>query len=123
MAIQLVEDFHLDYFIETSSKTQINIVKLYVEAAKLLYNDYIKHKKKKKKTLKLKEIKNEDSHNCMGAKRKGSLKRKETSKEKDKNIENTKKNIFENEKDSKPIDNIKSIIYNNQNEIKEAING
>ena len=117
IAIQLVKDYDLDFFIEFSSKT-MNVDKLYVKAAKLLYDDYCKYKIVK--TLKSKEIKNEGSHNCMGAKRKGSLKRKETSKEKDKNIENTKKNIYEN--DSKPNDNIKSITYNNQNEIKEAIN-
>jgi len=43
------EDFELDLFKETSAKTGFNTEELFVQAAKLLYNDYSKYEKKKKK--------------------------------------------------------------------------
>lgn len=45
-AIQLVKDFEFDYFIETSTKTEKNVEKLFVDAAKAIYRDYCKYKKK-----------------------------------------------------------------------------
>jgi len=43
------EDFELDYFIETSAKTGMNAQEIFVQAAKVLYRDYIEYKKEKKK--------------------------------------------------------------------------
>ena len=52
-------DYNLDLFIEASAKSGLNTEYIFVEAAKLLYNDYIKYKignpligKKGGKTLK-----------------------------------------------------------------------
>ena len=57
-------DYNLDLFIEASAKTGLNTEYIFVEAAKLLYNDYIKYKignpligKKGGKTLKKDEHK------------------------------------------------------------------
>ena len=46
---QLQKDYDLDLFMETSAKTGFNTIELFVEAAKLLYRDYSKYKKKQKK--------------------------------------------------------------------------
>ena len=46
---QLQKDYDLDLFMETSAKTGFNTTELFVEAAKLLYRDYTKYKKKQKK--------------------------------------------------------------------------
>ena len=43
------EDFELDLFKETSAKTGLNAEELFVQAAKVLYDDYFKYEKKKKK--------------------------------------------------------------------------
>ena len=48
-ALQLQKDFDIDFFMETSSKTGMNIQELFVEAAILLYKEYGKYKKKPKK--------------------------------------------------------------------------
>ena len=37
-------DFNLDLFVESSAKSGFNTEYTFVEAAKLLYNDYIKYK-------------------------------------------------------------------------------
>ena len=37
-------DYNLDLFIEASAKSGLNTEYIFVEAAKLLYNDYIKYK-------------------------------------------------------------------------------
>ena len=42
------EKFELDYFIETSAKTGMNAQEIFIEAAKILYNDYTFYKKEKK---------------------------------------------------------------------------
>ena len=47
---QLQKDYDLDLFMETSAKSGLNTTELFVEAAKLLYRDYSKYKKKQKKT-------------------------------------------------------------------------
>ena len=37
-------DYNLDLFIEASAKSGLNTEYIFVEAAKLLYNDYVKYK-------------------------------------------------------------------------------
>ena len=44
------KEYELDYFLETSAKTGMNAQEIFIEAAKLLYNDYTKIKGDKKKT-------------------------------------------------------------------------
>ena len=46
---------------ETSAKTGLNTTELFVEAAKLLYTDYTRYKKKPKKVGE--NLKNENSNN------------------------------------------------------------
>ena len=46
---QLQKDFDLDLFMETSAKSGLNTTELFIEAAKLLYKDYTKYKKRPKK--------------------------------------------------------------------------
>ncbi len=41
---KLQSDYNLDLFAETSAKSGLNTEYLFVEAAKLLYNDYVKYK-------------------------------------------------------------------------------
>ena len=48
---QLQKDYDLDLFMETSAKTGFNTTQLFVEAAKLLYKDHSKYKKKQKKVV------------------------------------------------------------------------
>ena len=43
------EDQHLDLFLETSAKTGLNARNVLVEAAKILYNDYLKFDENNKK--------------------------------------------------------------------------
>ena len=38
------EDYNLDLFMETSAKLGTNVQQLFIEAARLLYNDYNKYK-------------------------------------------------------------------------------
>ena len=45
---QLKKEYDLDKFMETSAKSGFNTTELFVDAAKLLYNDFIKYKKKPK---------------------------------------------------------------------------
>ena len=45
---KLKEEFDLEYFIETSAKTGMNAQEIFIEAAKILYNDYILYKNEKK---------------------------------------------------------------------------
>ena len=47
-AEQIKNDYELDLFMEASTKTGKNCTEIFVEAAKLLYNDYEKYKKDKK---------------------------------------------------------------------------
>ena len=47
-AEQFKNDNELDLFMEVSTKTGKNCTEIFVEAAKLLYNDYEKYKKDKK---------------------------------------------------------------------------
>ena len=48
MAEKFQKDFDLDFFMETSAKTGFNTQELFVEAAKVLYEDYNEYKKHKK---------------------------------------------------------------------------
>ena len=48
-ALKYKEEFELDLFMETSAKTGFNTQELFVEAAKVLYDDYMKYKRKQKK--------------------------------------------------------------------------
>ena len=41
-------DYDLDYFIETSAKTGMNAKEIFVQAAKILYNDYVLYNNEKK---------------------------------------------------------------------------
>jgi len=47
-AEQFKNEYDLDFFMEASTKTGKNCTEIFVEAAKLLYNDYEKSKKDKK---------------------------------------------------------------------------
>ena len=61
------KDFYFDFFIETSAKTGLNTKELFVQAGKLLYNEYTKFKKKPKKTgevLKKEEKSSEKKKKC-----------------------------------------------------------
>ena len=41
-------DYDLDYFIETSAKTGMNAQEIFVQAAKILYDDYVLYNNEKK---------------------------------------------------------------------------
>ena len=60
-AEQLKKDFDFDLFMETSAKTGLNAKELFVEAAKLLYQDYNIYKTKKAKKQGEKLKKDEDN--------------------------------------------------------------
>ena len=58
------EEYELDYFIETSAKTGMNAQEIFVQAAKVLYRDYIEYKKEKKKEEEENNLKiNENNQN------------------------------------------------------------
>ena len=42
-ALQFKKDFDLDLFMETSAKTGLNTQEIFVEAARVLYFDYMKY--------------------------------------------------------------------------------
>ena len=42
------EDYEIDFFMETSAKTGLNIQELFVKAAKVLFEDYSDYKKEKR---------------------------------------------------------------------------
>lgn len=46
LGLKYKDDAGLDYFVETSAKTGFNAQKIFVEAAKVLYIDYLKYKDK-----------------------------------------------------------------------------
>ena len=48
-ALQFKKDFDLDLFMETSAKTGLNTQEIFVEAARVLYCDYMKYKRKNRK--------------------------------------------------------------------------
>ena len=117
-AIRLVKDFEFDYFIETSTKTGMNVEKLFVYAAKLLYGEYIKYKKRSITIQKERK----DSNNCVGGKRKSIQKPNKAFNDKTKNIENS------NKKGQELINPIETIKQNEKEanetkEINKTING
>ena len=78
-AEQFKNDFELDLFMETSAKTGFNTQELFVEAAKMLYDEHLKYKDvenkveidgdsdiiaKKKDNMKLDENKKKDKGGC-----------------------------------------------------------
>ena len=65
-------DYDLDLFMEVSVKTGYNITEIFVEAAKLLYNNYEKYKRDKVKDYeklneqkKIKEENTQDGNKCL----------------------------------------------------------
>ena len=55
-AQQLKENYQLDFYMETSAKSGFNVNELFIEAAKILYEDYNYYQKDKKdKNIKLPE--------------------------------------------------------------------
>jgi len=68
-AEQIKNDYELDLFMEASTKTGKNCTEIFVEAAKLLYNEYEKYKKDKDKVCeklnKQKKIKIQNSNKCL----------------------------------------------------------
>ena len=53
-ALKYKDDFEFDLFLETSAKTGYNTQELFIEAAKLLYKEYITLNKSSKNNQKLK---------------------------------------------------------------------
>ena len=63
-AVKFKEDYDLNLFMETSAKTGFNAKELFAEAAKVLFNDYVKYKIiKSPKTGKIIKIEDSDSNN------------------------------------------------------------
>ena len=50
--LQFAKDFELDLFMEISTKTGFDPQQLFIEAGKIRYDDYIKHKQKQKRPAK-----------------------------------------------------------------------
>ncbi len=48
-ALQFKKDYELDLFMETSAKTGFNTQELFIQAAKVLYEDYNLYKKKQRR--------------------------------------------------------------------------
>ena len=53
-AMKYKDDFEFDLFLETSAKTGYNTQELFIEAAKLLYKEYITLNKSQKNNQKIK---------------------------------------------------------------------
>ena len=64
------KDFDIDLFMETSAKTGMNAQELFIEAAKLLYEDYKEYKSDRKKSEgeALKKNKKIKKKGCCGSK-------------------------------------------------------
>ena len=68
----MLTDYNLDLFVESSAKSGLNTEYIFVEAAKLLYNDYIKYKignpligrGKNGKSLKKEDLKPQKKKGC-----------------------------------------------------------
>ena len=67
---KLYEDLEMDYFIESSAKTAFNSEKIFIQAAKLLFNEYetlknMKESKEKNKILEnIQNIENKKKRGC-----------------------------------------------------------
>jgi len=55
---KFVKEYDIDYYIETSALTGNNVEKLFVEAARILYNEYINISKPKIKEQKVQNNEN-----------------------------------------------------------------
>lgn len=44
LALKYKEDYKIDYFTECSAKSGINAKEVFIEATKVLYNDYLKYR-------------------------------------------------------------------------------
>ncbi len=59
---KLIKEYDIDYYIETSAKTGENVEKLFVEASKILYKEYMeitknqKKKNKKEQTINIQDL-------------------------------------------------------------------
>jgi len=51
MALKFKEDNNLDYFSESSAKTGFNAQSVFVDAAKIIYADYLKYKDRQDKSV------------------------------------------------------------------------
>lgn len=65
-AKKFMENYELNYFQESSAKTGMNVEEIFIQAAKVLYKDYLEYnednKKKKKKTEKKSLITNDETN-------------------------------------------------------------
>ena len=48
-AKKFCEQYEIDFFMESSAKTGMNVQEIFIEAAKVLYKDYLLYKENKKK--------------------------------------------------------------------------
>ena len=60
-ALQFQKDFELDLFMETSAKTGFNTQELFVQAAKVLYEDYMIYKKKQRRPSERVKLENDNN--------------------------------------------------------------
>ena len=51
-----MENYDLDYFQESSAKTGMNVEEIFIQAAKLLYKDYLDYHEDNKKKRKKEDI-------------------------------------------------------------------
>lgn len=54
----IMDELDIDFYFKTSAKTGENVEKLFIEASKMLYKDYISFKNIQKKKEKINEISN-----------------------------------------------------------------
>ena len=62
-ALQFQKDFELDLFMETSAKTGFNTQELFVQAAKVLYEDYMLYKKKQRRPSEKVKLEKDSNNN------------------------------------------------------------
>ena len=62
-ALQFQKDFELDLFMETSAKTGFNTQELFVQAAKVLYEDYMLYKKKQRRPSEKVKLEKDNNNN------------------------------------------------------------
>ena len=62
-ALQFQKDFELDLFMETSAKTGFNTQELFVQAAKVLYEDYMLYKKKQRRPSEKVKLEKDNKNN------------------------------------------------------------
>jgi len=62
-ALQFQKDFELDLFMETSAKTGFNTQELFVQAAKVLYEDYMLYKRKQRRPSEKVKLEKDNNNN------------------------------------------------------------